>query len=304
MKSEFEIELLDVSPGDTVAPLCIRAGGEVFTRLFRFDSAEYDDYVEADPRKLAFWLVDNYWRLRWECPPTSGLRTTEWRLRHELTAIGEYAWPRLTIWGDGPEVWLQSVPDLPGIPGPVKFLDECSVAIRGASFETGVRTFLSNVIDSFSSSATDTEALRALNFAWQKELAESSIATWRKREAQCGFDVDEAPEELMYRLEVLAQDFGDESIGEATQAVPGSKGADVLQDCLNEARDAGLSCNFADVVSHFIPHHVAAKFELAWPEAESIAEEMRGNYGLGNGPLPSKQLFAILGLTSRAFDTL
>ena len=78
----------------------------VFTRLLRPEVNFPDDYVLAPPAQLGFWLIDNWWRLNWECLPPGGPRA-DWRLAHELASIGGgYVWPRLAIWGEGERVGL------------------------------------------------------------------------------------------------------------------------------------------------------------------------------------------------------
>ena len=47
-----------------------------------------DDYLVAPPVQLAFWLVDNWWRIRWECHPDLRDDHPNGGLLHELSAIG------------------------------------------------------------------------------------------------------------------------------------------------------------------------------------------------------------------------
>src|SRR5215208_1095668 len=109
----FSIDVRPVAEGDSdgTAAVAIRARDEVFTRLLRPDRADPDDFLLAAPAQLAFWLVDNWWRLRWEAVPPDG-KTPEWRLAHELSSIGGgYVWPRLSIWGEGEWIGLEGQSD-------------------------------------------------------------------------------------------------------------------------------------------------------------------------------------------------
>jgi hypothetical protein len=49
---------------DDPLPICVSVGDFVFTRLLRPGSDQADNSLVAPPSQLAFWFVDNWWRLR------------------------------------------------------------------------------------------------------------------------------------------------------------------------------------------------------------------------------------------------
>ena len=95
---EFEIDIQRTggAPPDTPVGIAIRSGDIVFTRLLRQGSNIPEDHIDASSSQLAFWLVDNWWRLVSECVPATG-QSASWRLGHDLASMGGYAWPRLAI---------------------------------------------------------------------------------------------------------------------------------------------------------------------------------------------------------------
>ena len=112
---------------DDPQPISLRSGDVCFTRLLRDDSNALADHLHAPPIQLAFWLIDNWWRLRWE-PVVPEEVSPEWRLAHELSAIGGgYVWPGLRIWGDDTRVGLSSHGDSPqGMSFAVQYLTNTS----------------------------------------------------------------------------------------------------------------------------------------------------------------------------------
>ena len=77
--------------------LRIRLGDSVLTRLVRRGGNAPDDWLEAPPVPLAFWFIDNWWRIRWEPTPHGDLNA-EWRLAHHLSSVGAgYHWPNVSI---------------------------------------------------------------------------------------------------------------------------------------------------------------------------------------------------------------
>ena len=84
--------------------LRIRLGDACLNRLVRRGSNAPDDWLEAPPVALAFWFVDNWWRIRWKPTPHGDLKG-EWRLARHLSSVGAgYHWPNVSIWGEGSRV--------------------------------------------------------------------------------------------------------------------------------------------------------------------------------------------------------
>ena len=83
MTFKIDIERDHSTGPDDPHRIAIRSGARVFTHLLRGGANEPDDYLVAPPAQLAFWIIDNWWRLRWECIPVIGM-TASWRLAHDL----------------------------------------------------------------------------------------------------------------------------------------------------------------------------------------------------------------------------
>ena len=69
---------------DDVAEISLRVGDRVISRIADTDKQTVRDYFRASSTSLAFWLADNWWRLRWETIKDFKLPSVDWRLRHEL----------------------------------------------------------------------------------------------------------------------------------------------------------------------------------------------------------------------------
>src|SRR5258708_14998785 len=160
MMREFEIDLhrTEGAAADAPVGIAIRSRQTAFTRLLRQGANAPEDHRKAPPAQLAFWLVDNWWRLLSECVPSFG-PTAEWRLAHDLASIGGYAWPRLAIWGEGDRLGLSSRSDPAGVVGPVRYLTDTLTYISAAAFETETDQFLKLVSSERSCLGSDWPAL-------------------------------------------------------------------------------------------------------------------------------------------------
>jgi len=301
--TDFTIDVLPPTTTEANAPrrLSIRAGECVFTRLLRPGSNKPDDYLCAPPQQFAFWLIDNWWRLRWESLPI-GERTPAWRLAHELASIGGgYVWPRLTLWGEGDTMGVASMRDPAGIVGPVRYLTEAQVSISASGFEQAVDRFLDETANGIASSEADRAALSAQIEALRDERNDPAFAAWRRMEAQSGFDPDDAPESLMTQLAEFAATYGEKGVEEAVQAHPGLEAARVLGAEIAAVNARGVACQFDHAVG-VGAGPIQLGTELPWQAAEVAGQRIRGMYGFTAGPLGNEQLADLLGVTARTFD--
>ena len=302
--SDFEIQIRRNSDAQPDAPhgVSIRANSFSLTRLLRSTSNEPDDYLEAPPSQLAFWLVDNWWRLRWECVPSTGM-TPEWRLAHDLANIGAFGWPRVVFWGEGKRIGIASRSDPTGVVGPVRYLTDALLFIKADAFEQGVDKFLTTASNETHGFGSDRGALRAQIDALMFERSNPDLTEWRKLEARLGYDLDEAPEVLMEALGELRKNFGAEAVAEAAMAVPGPNAASVLEAEIASAQKLHWQCDLARTAKEV----TGVKYESGeapWLAAERTAQALRKATGLATGPISNKQLADLLGVRVRALKTV
>jgi hypothetical protein len=245
---EIDIQRIPGAPTDAPARIAIGSGETVFTRLLRHGANAPEDHLKAPPGQLAFWLVDNWWRLVSECVPPFG-STAEWRLAHDLSGIGGYAWPRLAIWGEGNRIGLSSSSDPTGVVGPVRYLTDALVYVAATAFEAETDRFLNLVADERSGFASDWAALRAQIDALAAERVDPEISAWRRLEAQLGYDVDQAPDGLMNALHRFEQEYGAGAVAEAALAVQGDRAATVLEAEIADANRHHWQCDLSRIAA-------------------------------------------------------
>lgn len=299
----FEIKIRRPIHMDVNSPhgIAIRCGNTFLTRLRRNETQEISNYLEARPAQLAFWLIDNWWRLRWEGLPAAGVNAS-WRLAHDLSSLGGTAWPRLYIWGDGQRVGISSFKDPVGVVGPVQFLEERLQFIDAVEWEAGTDAFLKEVADEARGYGSDHEALRQSLEELTVERNDVDVAAWRRLEARLGYDVDQAPENTMDALFEIARRFDTDGVEEASQATQGAEAAIILEREIEAARASRLQCDFRSVQT------IAANTtfdgeDKIWTPAERAARAVRDYADRRNGPLKNAVLSDILGVTTHALQS-
>ncbi len=144
----------------------------------------------------------------------------------------------------------------------------------------------------------DFEALQAHFDALNSERSTVEAAAWRKLEAQCGFDVDSGPEQMIEALLQLLKDYPGTGVNEAALATQGLDTATVLQEEIEIASQVGIECNFSDVLK---VAKVSTSFEQpAWVEAEEASDKVRAAFDLGTGPVSSMKLAEVMHATPKS----
>lgn len=299
-------ELDETSEGD-VRQVGIRANGEFLTRLFRFSSDSEDSFLHAPPSGLAFWILDNWWRIFHE-PEPAGEITAEWLLAHEMSSIGGgYAWPQVRFWSEGDQVGIRAQPQYKDSPGPVRFLADHYCMVPSSDVERGVDTFLEHVCDL---GLDDREALRTLYREVKRERADPEVALWRIIEAELGYDIDDAPVELMNRLKEWIAELGFDAVSEACLSKQGNGVTRALEDGLWAVENSRTKVDLSEAVSAARLHPDEDLEDspwlpagsAPWKLAEDAAGRLRENLGVPSGPVSNSRLGELLGVSVYRFS--
>ena len=295
----FEIDIRSAAGASWDMPqaISLRSGEVCFTELVRNGDNKSDDYLQAPPVQLAFWITDNWWRLRWE-PMVSDTVDPDWRLAHELSAIGGgYIWPRLRIWSEDTRVGLSSRSDPMSMNFALRYTKDALVFVSAAQFEAAVDQFLEQAVDA---NSNDKAALNAQFLALKGERNDQDIATWRRLEAKLGYDVDGAPDDLIGALLEYMKTYGKSGVEEAIVAIQGETAAATLEEEINVAKKSRVVCDLREAVV------AAGNIEKessnpVWETAEEVAMAVRHNLGVQGGPLENKRLAELLNISKDGF---
>lgn len=297
--ASFEI---DIKPGadgswDDPRNISVRGDNICFTELIRSGESVKDEYLQAPPIQLAFWVVDNWWRLRWE-PIISNRIDPNWRLAHELSAIGGgYFWPRLQIWGEDTRVGLACRSDSPSMNYSLRFTTDALVYVDADQFESSVDQFLEVSVNE---NSIDKEALRAQYFALKGEREDEDATSWRRLEAKLGYDVDNAPDGLIPGLLGFVKSFGQAGVEEAAAASQGEGATELLKKEINVAEKSRVVFEMNDAVQAAGGIQQLSSKPI-WEIAEDAATRVREGLCADAGPLRNARLSELLGTSKNHF---
>ena len=294
---EISVQSTTGASWDMPQPISLRSGEVCFTELIRNESNYSDDYLQAPPVQLAFWITDNWWRLRWE-PVVSDKVYPDWRLAHELSAIGGgYIWPRLRIWSEDTRVGLASRSDPPRMNFALRYTKDALVFVAAEQFEAAVDQFLEQAVDAQSD---DKVALSAQFSALKEERNNQDVAMWRRLEAKLGYDVDSAPDHLISGLLKYVEAYGNGGVEEAIVATQGEEAADALEEIISVAKRSRLVCDLHEAVGA-AGSVMNATSKPIWEIAEKAAMAVRNGLGFQGGPIRNTRLAELLNISRDGF---
>ena len=295
----FEIDIRSAADASWDMPqaISLRSGEVCFTELVRNGGNGSDDYLQAPPVQLAFWLTDNWWRLRWE-PVVSERVYPDWRLAHELAAIGGgYIWPRLRIWSEDTRVGLACRSDPLSMNFALRYTKDALVFVSADQFEAAVDQFLEKAVDA---NSNDKVALNTQFSALKDERNDQDIATWRRLEAKLGYDVDSASDHLIETLLKYVKTYGHSGVEEAIVAIQGEAAADTLGEEIDVAKRSRVVCDLHEAVATAGNIRTGSS-KPTWETAEEAAMAVRHGMGVQGRPLANPRLADLLNISKDDF---
>jgi hypothetical protein len=295
----------------TIAELGISIGPFCATRVEDVRAKSVRTTIRVSAFLFAAWLLDNWWRLRWE-PIRQSHRTDfelrDWKLSHALPAIGGgYVWPPLTIASDGENVLFvqsnDSISDHSSLT-PIRYLNTFVQFISAPEFEHEVFGFIEMVLARLDSSGHRRTVLHEL---WKATLTERRHPTRgfaRRLEALFGLDPDENThlvEELRAQWE---RKVGKEALGEIAAATPPNDVEIALKDtneAVAEIKSFADTSSIESVRANLLQSSALGP-QAPWVSAREAARQVRELWGLGLEPLRTAEFAEKLQVSEGALN--
>ncbi len=307
---KIEYEWLDRPEGDLEAGraceavIGIRLGDEYLTRLDDSWGQTVRNQMRVSAHTLATWFASNWWRLRWEPETPGSRRDVDWRMSHCMAAAGAgYVWPNVIFASDGDSLAVASRPGRKAVAfEPVRYLNRIDGRISAEEFERSVDQFLEGVLSRLYSMNVPGDDLLELWTEVMRERQDPKLTQWRKLEALCGYDPDEAPAAIIELLRDDNAGLGGEALEEVA-AVGRHATAKLLKPILSLAKAvaAPRAGGFRGSMPTLTNKPRIAAGERPWQAATKLAQFARKEWGLENKPIKDKVLAGLLGLKSAVF---
>ena len=269
---------------DDVAEISLRVGDRVISRIADTEKGTVRDFFRASSTGLAFWLADNWWRLRWETISDSRFPSVDWRLRHELnSASGGALWPPVMIFSVGDRISFAPSVGKKVIDGPQSYFQFKIGMVAADEYERELDSFFEAVLK-HCAMTVDGKALNILLKQIATERNDPELAGWRRLEACLGFDPDAAPDEVVDALVKLEDVAGEDGVEEAAHAQPGENAAQSLSLVIEATRDSKVEVDLS-LADSLKREWNLPSYATPWEMAEAAAAELRSIIGVTRGLL-------------------
>ena len=286
------------------AKIGLSVGPEWLTVLEDRLDGTWGTHLRACAHRLATWFAANWWRLRWEPQSPNCLQDPDWCIAHSTAAAGGgFVWPNITFASEGVKLSVWSHPrKTPAAFESIRYLNCIEALVSAVEFERAVDTFLAAVISRHHSLCLSDQTLPKLWAEVQGERRNPEASQWRKLEALCGYDPDEAPEGLVAELLQDPAHLGAPALEEVA-AQGRHKVATVLRQILaladanGQSNQGGFRCTIPDLtgpsakLSDAAPHDLGAR----------LARQARQEWNLGRKPIRNEKLAELLGTEPGVF---
>jgi hypothetical protein len=306
MSNDFKIEINNWLPGGAGDPEVRETAAEISIRVKSYYATEIEDRPARSVRKsirasaylLASWLASNWWRLRWEPEkksPASNAQSLDWDLSHELGASGGgFVWPPLTLSSDGYHMFVRCEgreKEAPGDLSPVRYLNSFGELIEVSSFETGVSSFIEQVLARLDARGLHRSPLHQLWSEIRAERVKGSLESIRRLEALLGVDPDEQ-QGLVQGLLKWQSKVGKDALEEIAAASGTSEVETILNATANAAKSVQTFSRLTDYEK--IKGQLADKGSLSdsvpWRLGKDAAYVVRCVWKLGNKPVNNQDI--------------
>ncbi|MCC5840005.1 MAG: hypothetical protein JJT96_07765 [Opitutales bacterium] len=286
------------------AEIGIRLNDQWMTELEELESRTTMTHLRGCAHTLARWLAGNWWRLRCEPETRDARNDPDWRMVHSVAnAGGGFAWPNVVFASDGESVAVASFPRLKAKPHePLRYLNAVYGRLTAVEFEQKIDAFIDAVVSRHGAFAIMDDDLPQLWAEVKGERQDPKASHWRRLEALCGYDPDEAPEALIEALIDDKFNLGSRALEEiaaqgrhSTPAVISS--IENLASAKGRPRNGGFHCR-PELLKKRPKYKKASR---PWERAAELARAARAAWNLGNGPISDSDLSDLLKISKSAF---
>ena len=225
-------------------------------------------------------------------------------------------WPDVSYASDGETILIRSRMT-PRYNAPVQYLETFKAEVSASAFEEAVDGFVGSVVERLEVlgiKSSDADGLRGLWEGICSSRNDPDQAYWRKMEAMLGYDLDDAPEELLEKLHVLKSSCGEMAVEEMMAAADDiTRGAierlpEEIERIRGEVRSRALDITIPKVgeIREQMEASDACRqskhYKSPRQRAVEVAAIVRTAWGLDRGPLPSEVLHGRLGISLQVLD--
>jgi hypothetical protein len=220
------------------------------------------------------------------------------------SAGGGYVWPNVFFASDGDSIAVASIPRIKqSACEPIRYLNRILSRITATEFEAKVDSFIEGVLSRMDSIGITQNPLPTIWASVLEERNNSEVSKWRKMEALCGYDPDEAPRKIIQPLIQDSTGLGNGALEEVA-----AEGRHSVKKVLKPILDFAVSKGkpgvggFRGKMPELSTRPSYEPHFRPWQKGSKLAQFLRRKWKLGEEPISDKQLATLFEIKPTAFS--
>ena len=309
-ESSFKISMQWASPfppGDTeeeisLGDMTIEANEQVLTRNVSNITQSLRNSIRVSSYPLALWFTACWWRLLYEPLPSGEQieKSYNWRNSHILASANNgYVWPDISFIPDGQFITVISSQQFSDSKLPLFYLgSKDAITVDSRIFIEEIKHFIELTIDRLDNFGKCNTDLHTLFMQLNDEMEDEDFALYRRVEALLGYDPDEAPDDVIKKIESALKIFNERILTELLSVCSINETSSPIADI-----ESAISMSETGVQGKWTPP-LSTKVEsnmLPWEAGRFLAKELRIAIGNTDKKIETKTLCDFLGITEKKF---
>lgn len=291
----------EISLGD----MTIEANEQILTKNVSSITKSLRDSIRVSSYPLALWFTAYWWRLLYEPIPSGEQieKSYSWKNSHTLTSANSgYIWPNISFIPDGQFITIISSQQFSDSKLPLFYLgSKDAITVDNQVFISVIKNFVKLTIDRLNDFKKYNTDLHTLFMQLNSEMEDADFALYRRVEALLGYDPDEAPGNVIEKIETALKIFNERILTELISACSINETVSPITDL-----ESGISMSKTGVKGKWInplPTKVKSNM-LPWETGRFLAKKLRMTIGNTDKKIETKTLCDFLGITEKEISNI
>lgn len=286
----------EISLGD----MTIEANEQILTKNVSSITESLRNSIRVSSYPLALWFTAYWWRLLYEPIPSGEQieKSYSWKNSHSLASANSgYIWPNISFIPDGQFITVISSQQFSDSKLPLFYLgSKDAIIVDNQVFISAIKDFIKLTIDRLNDFKKNNTNLHTLFMQLNNEMEDEDFALYRRVEALLGYDPDEAPDNVIEKIETALKIFNKRILTELISACSINETASPIADL-----ESAISMSKTGVKGKWTnPLPIKIKSNMPpWETGRFLAKKLRTAIGNTDKKIETKTLCDFLGITAK-----
>lgn len=284
----------------TLGDMSIEVNGQCLTRNVSNIEKSLRDTIKVSSYPLALWFTTSWWRILYEPAPSGEqlAKSYNWENSHDLTSANSgYIWPAIKFIPDGRFLTVTSSQQFDNSRTPLYYPGlKDALTIDNDTFSSAMKEFIESTVHRLDDLKKRNTDLHLLFEQLSNEINDEDFALYRRIEAILGYDPDEAPDNVINKMQFALKILNENTLTELAAACSVNEAESPVSEI--ESALAMTKMGIKGKWTYPVSQKEMKKDLPPWDFGRSLARQLRLALGNSSKKIETKTLCDFLGITS------